>query len=204
MTAWSGTRAGMVAIIVVGAAMVAGTRTLPRLGTLALITALSAIATLLGVMLVPDHTDFWLFQYSDMEGTGAFTGGRLDMWIATFNKWLEAPIFGWGSGSMFWEVRSLGWTHTQPHNVVLQFLISWGVIGAVGGLWLIGRALRAAHVHAMGEPRLLPVAGVLYALLFQSLLEGMLHYPRFIMTIMTGFAVILAHRALQLKSRAGD
>lgn len=78
---------------------------------------------------------------------------------------------------------------------MLQFLISWGLVGAAGALWLLGRALGAVHAHGFRDPALRPLAAMLTALLVMSLLEGMLHYPRFIMLEMVGFAVILAARS---------
>lgn len=120
----------------------------------------------------------------------------LSLWHDTFLRWLDAPIFGLGSGSTFWEVN-IGWAHTQPHNVILQFLISWGLVGAAGGLWLLGRAIVAVHRFGIAESRMRPVTGMLYALLFMSLIEGMLHYPRFIMAIVIGFAMLMAARDRQ-------
>ena len=38
-----------------------------------------------------------------------------------------------------------------------------------------------------------PMLAILYTLLLMSLVEGMLHYPRFIMLIMVAFAAILAY-----------
>jgi exopolysaccharide production protein ExoQ len=45
----------------------------------------------------------------------------------------------------------------------------------------------------MRYPELRPLLAILDALLIQSMLEGMLHYPRFIMLIMILLAVILTH-----------
>jgi O-antigen ligase len=157
------------------------------------VAVLSALAMGLALPLLPDHPDFHLYVAGDGQDANMVTGGRLALWHATLARWRDAPLFGWGSGSTFWEVY-VGWTHTQPHNVVLQFLISWGLVGAVGGLWLLGRAIGATHRTGIGDARLLPLTGMLYALLFMSLLEGMLHYPRFIMMIAVGFAVLFAAR----------
>lgn len=125
------------------------------------------------------------------------------MWAATFSRWLDSPLLGWGSGSTFWEVYT-GWTHTQPHNVLLQFLISWGVLGAAGGLWLLGRATMAAHRAGQADPQRLALLAMLYALLFQSLFEGMLHYPRFITAIIVLFALLQTSATRSLPQRTAD
>ncbi|MFL0415905.1 hypothetical protein, partial [Sphingomonas sp. 179-A 2A2 NHS] len=84
--------------------------------------------------------------------------------------------------------------HTQPHNTLLLFLISWGIIGTAGASWLLGRAIFAMHRTSMNDPELLPIAGALYALLCMSLFAGMFHYPRFVMVIMICFGLLFAAR----------
>ncbi|WP_341209734.1 O-antigen ligase family protein [uncultured Sphingomonas sp.] len=193
LTCWSGTRAAVLALAVVATIALVSLRRWPTRAHMMRVTALSVLALALALPLLPDNGDFYLYATGDAQSANAVTGQRLDLWQATFARWLDAPLFGWGSGSTFWEVY-VGWTHTQPHNVVLQFLISWGVVGAAGGLWLLGRAIVATHRTGIDDARLLPLTGMLYSLLFMSLLEGMLHYPRFIMMIAVGFAVLFAER----------
>ena len=76
--------------------------------------------------------------------------------------------------------------------MIVQFLISWGIIGAIPAFWLLGRAIRAAHTSALAHREMLPFLGMAYALLLQSLLEGMLHYPRFIGAIIVLLALVIA------------
>jgi O-antigen ligase len=203
LTIWSGTRAALLAMAVVGLIMLVTLRRFPtgRAVRLAIILTLAAFV-ISQPLLPPGQPEFRLWVLDDGQSIDAATGGRMELWSAAFHKWLQAPVFGWGSGSMFWEVRVLEWNHTQPHNVILQFLISWGMVGAAGGLWLIGRAIAAVHRHGTAQAELRPLTGTLYSLLFMSLLEGMLHYPRFIMLIMVGFAVIMADRQRTLAGRA--
>ena len=49
----------------------------------------------------------------------------------------------------------------------------------------------------MDDATLRPLTGTLYSLLFMSLLEGMLYYPRFIMLVMIAFAALFAARQRQ-------
>jgi O-antigen ligase len=193
LTCWSGTRAAVLAMAIVALIALISLRRWPTRARLVRVAMLSVLALGLALSLLPDNPDFYLYAASDTQSANAVSGGRFAIWHATFERWLDAPLFGWGSGSTFWEVY-VDWTHTQPHNVVLQFLISWGVVGAAGGLWLLARAIVATHRTGMDDPRLLPLTGMLYSLLFMSLLEGMLHYPRFIMMIAVGFAILFAER----------
>lgn len=193
LTCWSGTRAAILAIVIVVAITVVTLRRWPQRDRMIWVGTMTILALSGAWLLLPGDPVFLLYDSTDVQTVDAATGLRLGLWHATFERWLDAPLFGWGSGSVFWEVF-VGWTHTQPHNVVLQFLISWGIVGAVGGLWLLGRAIMATHRTGMNDAKLRPLTGMLYSLLFMSLLEGMLYYPRFIMMIAVGFAMLFAAR----------
>jgi exopolysaccharide production protein ExoQ len=199
MTIWSGTRAAIVAIAATAAISIVMNRKIPNFRDLSIMAMLTGAALTVAWLLLPYHDPiFRLFVTEDFSDANIVTGGRLELWAATYDRWLDSPLLGWGSGSTFWEVF-VGWTHTQPHNAFLQFLISWGFVGASGALWMLGRAIFAAHKQTLRYPELQPMLAMLHTLLIMSLLEGMLHYPRFIMLIMFLFAIILSHRR-----RAGD
>jgi exopolysaccharide production protein ExoQ len=195
LSAWSGTRAVFAALVGVGLIFGITLRQLPDRRALAQVAGLTAVGMLIAYCLPVPSQEFWLFDSDDLQNADNLSGGRLVLWQATFFKWLQAPMFGWGSGSTFWEVY-VGWAHTQPHNVILQCLISWGIVGAAGALWLLGRAIAAVHRQGAADVALRPLMGMTYALLLMSLEEGMLHYPRFIMIIAMGLAVVLARKQL--------
>lgn len=190
MSVWSGTRAAVLAIALAVVIFVIIRRELPTLAAIGRAAILGGAATTLAWLLLPDSPAFYLYYAGDLESLESAGAGRIELWALTWNRWLDSPLFGWGTGSTFWEV-SIGWAHTQPHNVVLQFLISWGAIGAAGGLWIIGRALRAIPRAAFFDPRIAGLTAMLIALLLQSLVEGMLHYPRFIVSIIVLFAILI-------------
>ena len=66
---------------------------------------------------------------------------------------------------------------------------------------MLARAIAAPHRIGIEDHRLRAFSGIMQALLFMSLLEGMLHYPRFVMLIMIGFGVLLA--AKEQRDEAG-
>lgn len=202
LTFWSGTRAAVLGLAVVALTAAVSLRRLPRAAALLRTGALTALAMLGAVVFSTGLPEFKLFAQDDIQSANAMAGGRLELWHDTFFRWLASPVVGWGSGSTFWEVN-IGWAHTQPHNTILLFLISWGVVGAVGGLWLLGRAIVATHRIGMDDVTLRPLTGTLYSLLLMSLLEGMLYYPRFIMLAMIVFAVLLVARERQSEKLLG-
>lgn len=201
MTIWSGTRAAVLALMLTALILVLTKRKLPTVRALGILSILTVAAVAASWPLLPaDDPAFQLFRINGygadhVDNMNQVASGRMVLWAATWDRWLDSPLFGWGTGSVFWEVY-VDWNHTQPHNVVLQFLISWGLVGAAGALWLLGRAVVTAQRTAQRQPDLHPPLAMLYTLLLMSLVEGMLHYPRFIMLIMILFAVILRDRPI--------
>ena len=189
ITIWTGTRAAIAAMAFVAFATAVSLREIPSRRAIGRTAMLTGLALILAFVCLPDDPTFRLFEYGDFTSVETVSGGRTLLWKLTFLRWLDSPIFGWGTGSVFWEVYA-GWPHTQPHNVFLQCLISWGIVGTAGAIFLLGRAIHRVHAPGIADDRLRPLLGVLYGLLFQSLLEGMLHYPRFIQTIFVLMAVI--------------
>lgn len=202
VTVWTGTRAAILAMVFVVGVACLSLRRLPSFAAIGRAAILTGIALVAAYVLLPEDPTFRLFHLDDYSTLRNASAGRDGLWEQTFRRWLESPWFGWGTGSTFWEVY-IGWPHTQPHNAVLQFLISWGVVGASGALYLLGRAILRVHAPGMSDPDLRPLLAVLYALLFQSLLEGMLHYPRFINAIFFLFALIIVHGGRQGTAGAG-
>jgi exopolysaccharide production protein ExoQ len=198
LTIWSGTRAAVLAIAVSVLIMVISNRRLPSIRMIGRLSILTGVAASLAFALIPyGDPSFLLFEYWDsnaaqnvVTNADQISSGRMSLWHGTYTKWLEAPWFGWGSGSTFWEVFELNWRHTQPHNFILQFLISWGIVGAAGALWLLARVTISAHNRVLANPELWPLLVGVYSLLVMAMLEGMLHYPRFIMLIMALYALI--------------
>ncbi|MFN3450570.1 MAG: O-antigen ligase family protein [Sphingorhabdus sp.] len=192
MTVWSGTRAAILAMLIVAVMITLTNRKVPSLKAIGITATLTGAAMTAAWLLLPyNDATFLLFNESDVASVNHLSGGRLELWAATFAKWRQSAFLGWGSGSIFWEVY-VGWPHTQPHNAILQFLISWGLVGAIPALWLLARAVASAHFVTLKDNASLPPLAILYALLVMSMLEGMLHYPRFIMLIFVMIAAILA------------
>jgi exopolysaccharide production protein ExoQ len=192
MTIWSGTRAAIAAIGLACLIMIVSRRTLPSLRTIGRLSILTGIGATIAYLLIPYGSgEFMMISPSDgYVNADQVMSGRKTLWAATYAEWLKAPWFGWGSGSTFWQVQVPNWQHTQPHNFVLQFLVSWGVVGASGAFWLLGRATVAVHRGVVARPHAWPLLVGLYSLIIMSCVEGMLHYPRFVMLIMLLFAAL--------------
>ena len=189
---WSGTRAGVLALMVVVAIAMLLLGRIPPIRNIGHAAILTGIALCLAWLVIPPDDSFRLWNLgADGHITDTVDSDRLLLWRLGLERWADSPLLGWGTGSFHWEVDS-GFPHTQPHNVIVQFLLNWGIVGAIPAFWLIARAIRTAHNSALAFPEMLPLLGMAYALLVQSLLEGMLHYPRFIMAIIVLLALVIA------------
>ncbi|WP_095012884.1 O-antigen ligase family protein [Tsuneonella mangrovi] len=189
-TVWTGTRAailGMCGAVGLFAVLKPGLPARRHVGIVALLTA---IAVLLAWIFRFDDPVFWLFNLVDVSSVSRFVN-RTVLWHATIVRWLDSPWLGWGTGSVFFEVF-IGWSHTQPHNAFLQFLFSWGIVGAIPACWILGRAVVSAHRSAMKDRARWPLLAIVYALLWMSMVDGALYYPRFVIMIVAGLAMLIA------------
>jgi len=194
MAIWTGTRAAVFGCFVAIALMLLITRRLPPFAVIARMALITGLAVAVSQALLPaGQPVFQLFDPGETSNVDQLSSGRIEMWAATIDTWRKAPLFGLGSGSIFWEI-DFGWTHTQPHNAILQFLLSWGLVGTIGALWLFGLAIYKGQQNTNRNPELWPFTAMLYALLAMSMVDGALYYPRLVIMIMLCFAVTFPAR----------
>jgi hypothetical protein len=115
----------------------------------------NAVATLLaattGIMLslplpMPD-TVFGLFRMinTTVGAGGDASSGRVEVWGYTIKEILKSPWIGYGSGRFTENMHRLYPIDlNHPHNVILQYIYDWGVIGGTAGLALL--ALLGYHI----------------------------------------------------------
>ncbi|MEO0499504.1 MAG: O-antigen ligase family protein [Pseudomonadota bacterium] len=185
---WTGSRA---AVYGLGCALVAGTlfggvrlpasRLIPLAGLL-LISFCIAYANL------PDSDSFRLIR----DGNSDFGSGRTTIWLSALSHIAERPIWGWGAGAAHWLIEVGGRRFTEPHNVILQFALSWGVIAACAAFALLASAWFAMMRALRHDATLYPYVLMTNCLLAMSLVDGVLFRPHTIALIFIGFAVCLA------------
>ncbi|NRB42703.1 MAG: O-antigen ligase family protein, partial [Pseudomonadales bacterium] len=75
---------------------------------------------------------------NDVEGVSTidlnrFSTGRTNIWKAALSAADESPWLGLGpNGYLFIDDRPYG---IQPHNLIVQFYVEWGVVG--GGMFIL-------------------------------------------------------------------
>ena len=113
------------------------------------------------------------------------TNGRSGLWSNVAPRTLDHPWFGHGPDGYLYS-GAMGTQTEHPHNVFLQFVFEWGMVGAVAMFVLLFLVLRQQvwHVRALGRRSgpdddhvaRLGALAALTAVCIQSLVDGSLHH----------------------------
>lgn len=127
---WTGSRGSIFAILVALGLIALFApkyrRTILTFGGLALIAG-----ALVSITLPIPQPSYGIIRFAPVTGEGAdVSSGRVAMWLEVIPKILERPIWGWGLDQFqliqFESFRG----YRQPHNIVLQSLLSIGFVGS--------------------------------------------------------------------------
>jgi O-antigen ligase len=194
---WSGTRGSPFALLAAfGAALVM----LPAMRSWRAIGAL-LVANLGGILLSliyrPPNSFYGVERIS--QSAAAATGadeiatGRLTMWIGTVRVALERPLFGHGESQFRGIVPEALGEFNHPHNILMQVLLQWGIVGFVCffslAAFLGWRFVQAAR---KGGGDMMPAFLVAGGLVTMSLYEGTLYHPYPIMMLVVSIAFVLS------------
>lgn len=178
--AWSGTRgalAGLIAGCVVG---VLATLYAAKLRNVAIVFAALALGIGLSAPLPRPAPQFGIIRMvSAMTTDGDVSAGRTKMWQNTLGEISEKPWLGFGSGRFLNNMFAInGSYYNHPHNVILQFIYDWGLLGGAAGLaiflWL-GIALWNNRNVPL-EARFVALAAYT-CIISISMIEGTLFHP---------------------------
>jgi exopolysaccharide production protein ExoQ len=193
MMIWSGTRAAIIGTVVSLSLIAIVYKLRPKVKTLILIFCSIAIAAFLAMLLIP-HGDgaFMLVAAGDGESADSVSGGRLSYWTAIWKAYQNVPFFGAGPFASFWMLPAGEQIHVQPHNIILQFLITWGAFATIPALLMLGYATWQAHIITLKNRITLPFLAMLDCLLVMSLFDGMMHFAQHLMLLMISFGIIFS------------
>jgi O-antigen ligase len=167
---WSGSRG---AIFAAGSGLLACAILLRKFRALRVwlrlfVCALAGIALGVGLgALVP-------FEAVGLDSIARYgSSGRIELWSDTLDAILQRPWLGWGE-AQFRAIFRDEWFVAQPHNVVLQVLLAWGLIGTLLCLavtiWVAPRFLKAQSAEAA------PFQCAALILAAFSFIDGALYY----------------------------
>lgn len=191
MVVWSGTRAGVLGVGAAGLIALTAFGLRPRLRQVAETIGAVLVGGVLAWALLPyGDPDFWLFVPEEYTANvDGLASGRLAFWHLTWQAFLEVPLFGAGPGATAWILPNGITTHIQPHNLLLQFLLSWGLIATGAALVLLARAVIAAHRRARRVTAAVPYVLTADCLLAMSLVDGTFHFAQHLMIWMAMMGV---------------
>ncbi|WP_374090201.1 O-antigen ligase family protein [Methylomicrobium lacus] len=119
---------------------------------------------------------------STADNINDLSTGRIKIWLSTWESLKDHPIFGLGpQGYYYMPNRIFGY---QPHNVFLQFLTEWGLIGSVLFLYLLvtgfwqGVKLHIVNRDTNLNQSALAAGAIIVALTIHSLVDGTYYHPQ--------------------------
>ena len=195
LTFWSGTRGGIYAILLGSLALPFLARERPRFLWLCVIVAATVVAWMVSEMLYQPNSAFGLVRSESGQLGSTFTTGRYDIWLKTIALIAQRPLLGWGESAIMWLLPNDA-GNQQPHNALLQMLLSWGAVATAAALYLIYRLARVLVGSSRNERIAITPTGVLVGLAVMSSVDGILYNPRTAM-----LAVIAAASALAIVCR---
>lgn len=129
------------------------------------------------------------------DPTGGLTSGRLSMWHGAWHAFLQRPVLGYGEGQFGRVVPQIQGIYLHPHDLILQLLFQWGIIGGATAAMLGVLAMRNIRATTLAEgDRALPSLLVLVALFAFSFYDGALFhaYPTMMFTFALASALTFA------------
>lgn len=145
---WSGTRSALLGVGVAVPLTVAFARKRPAVLALGSLCVAIAIGGILSEIWLPPEASFGIFNPDRfaMGGDNDIMSGRAAAWKFGAEMFTQSPILGWGEGS-FYQLYAMARHdyHLQPHNFVIQFLMSWGIFAGGIALVMMARALWRLH-----------------------------------------------------------
>ena len=137
-----------------------------------------------------------LWRSEAASDLNALSSGRLWIWFELLPFIIQRPFLGWG-GESFLSV----WQHelqiSQAHNGLIQLLLDWGAVVALGIIGLIcyflARGIKALHAYKRQSPEAL-LLGVMiaFAMLVLAIFDGVFYWSAPASYLSIGMGLIAA------------
>ncbi|HVT73971.1 MAG TPA: O-antigen ligase family protein [Lacunisphaera sp.] len=172
------------------------------------LTALPFAIGLVCATLLPSqgaHLGVWNAVERTTTATGSLSelsSTRSDFWLASWHHYLTSPV--WGLGPDAYRYLTPSMDGLQPHNFLLQWLLDFGILGALPLLAVALLALRRGWSAAAGnDPK--PWAAIFTASLLAGSLDGNLYHflGLFPAMLATGFCLSAGNPAGPRRDAAG-
>lgn len=196
---WAGGRGPIVALVAATVAVVVlPIRPAPARALIWLPLTAILGAALAWVLAVPDF-GIWriLGMFEEAGSLAAVSSGRMAIWIRSIELLAVSPWFGLGPDGFFFVLMSENRLLVQPHNVLLQSALEWGIPGAavagasmvVACVWLV----RGPH-GTRGGIRYVSLVWAILATLALAMVDGPLYHGHATMLFVVVFALAASMR----------
>jgi O-antigen ligase len=117
--------------------------------------------------------------------------GRINVWLHTLASIKESPWIGWGESQLRLRLGD-DFPFGQPHNIILQILHAWGLIG-LGLIVYISLWIRVKFMDKLSDD-MLPFAFPTIILLLFSFIDGSLYYVNSVFIFVVCLSVVCSNR----------
>jgi O-antigen ligase len=128
-------------------------------------TKIATVVAGLAVLLVLPVVSPSLIETPVLEAQPAVADLRSETWAASLRMLAERPVLGWGQESFYGQYPRLRKAADarenglaipdKPHNVLLGWATSTGIVGLAAYVLLFGFVLRLAGARTRGEPKVM-------------------------------------------------
>lgn len=128
------------------------------------------------------------------ESLNKFSSSRIVVWKSAWESVEGHLLFGLGSQGYAYGPGKL-LNHLHPHNIFLQFLVEWGLIGTLLFLIILARGflvgLKLHVLNGNNQIRRFPLAAgaVIFSFTINSLIDGTYYHPQPLLYLAIAFAV---------------
>ena len=166
-------------------------------------TALVLGASLSLLLPIPSGSYGLLRFASKIDTVQNFTAGRSGIWAEAINVWTQHLWFGVGAGQTKTIIKAAAQTFGHPHNIFIQTMLAWGIIGGIpflagifGIFWIKGKEF----YYAVEQSDMISFIayGVALSIVVNALVDGTLYYPfpLFIFTIAVSITGIKRYKSI--------
>jgi len=194
---WSGGRGAFIALMIHLAVLLTLASPGRRLSLMWRLLAVLVVATMLAGIYVPNKhfgplNIFLRFDASTLPGE-EYSSGRTEMWRQTADWITRQPWFGYGEGQYRYAVPAARGFSNHPHNLPLQLLMQWGVVGtAMLTALLVRLGWKALPLLKAPTALTYPCTAIVTGLLAVSMVDGPFFYALPVVIFLLAIATLLA------------
>lgn len=131
-----------------------------------------------------------------LKGVDKLSSSRLSLWMSAIDRLRQPDIALLGAGGNGFVRLGLAFGQVfHPHNIVLQAVTDWGVIGTGLLFWVAMRGLSGAVADWRGDSGVASAQGIalMVFLLIVGLLDGGLYHAQYLLFAAIAFALVAQH-----------